>query len=270
VKELGDLLRQRSSARDRGAQTSAEALLDLGVDEPVGELPLDGQHERQRPSLLPQRARPVADGQSPVDQASLGAGRLREIGRNGGVHFLEYPGDGRQDRRAHLRHDLGDPPRVGAGGDREPEMGSEQLHQATEVVREREVEKHHVGREEEVLDPVDRRDHLRVIAVEDHAALRRSRRAGRVDEREEVLLADLGPCTVERMRVARGVLAAKGAKLVERFGRVHVLGARLLDPREICLVLDEAADSLRVLEDVTALGRRGGGVDRRCDGADLC
>jgi len=113
------------------------------------------------------------------------------------------------------------------------EMRPEQLHEATEVVGEREVQKHHVGREEEVLDPVDRRHHLRVIAVEDHAALRRPRRAGRVDEREEILFADLGPGAVEGIRVARCMLAAKGAKIVERLGRVHVLGARLLDPREV-------------------------------------
>ena len=89
------------------------------------------------------------------------------------MHLLEHPGHGREDGRAHLRHELGNPPRVGTEGDRETEMGAEQVHQPAEVVREREVEQHHVGREEEVLDPVDRPDHLRVVAVEDHAGLRR-------------------------------------------------------------------------------------------------
>ena len=59
VEELGDLLGERRPARDRGPEPSAEPILDLRVDEPVGEAMLGCEPARNR---LP----PVAEVRSPA------------------------------------------------------------------------------------------------------------------------------------------------------------------------------------------------------------
>ena len=92
-----------------------------------------------------------------------------------------------------------------------------------------------------------------VVAVEDHAALWWAGRARRVNEGEEVVIADLLTRPLERIWIGGSVLAAERAKLGERLDGVDVLRARGLDLGEQLVVLDEAADRVRVLEDVAAL-----------------
>ena len=70
MEELGDLLRERRAARDRSAEPSAEPLLDLRVDEPVGEPLLRGEPARDRLSLLPEHAHPPADARAPSRSAA--------------------------------------------------------------------------------------------------------------------------------------------------------------------------------------------------------
>ena len=55
----------------------------------------------------------------------------------------------------------------------------------------------------------------------------------------------------------------------QRLDRVDVLRPRVLDLRQQLVVLDEAADDVRVLEDVAALGGGARRIDRSRDGADL-
>ena len=52
MEELSDLFGERRSARNSDPQPAAEALLDLRVDEPVGEPMLERQSPRQPFSLL--------------------------------------------------------------------------------------------------------------------------------------------------------------------------------------------------------------------------
>ena len=69
-----------------------------------------------------------------------------------------------------------------------------------------------------------------VVAVQDHAALRRAGRPRRVDQREEVVVADLLPSPIDRVGVFLGVLAAQRSELVEALGLEDV---RELDPFDL-------------------------------------
>ena len=269
MEELGDLLREWRAPRDRGAEPPAQALLDLRVDEPVCDAVFERQEPRDGLAPLAQEAHLPAHVERPVDQSALDACCGREVRGDRGVHLLQHARHGREDRRPHLRHHLADAARVGQERDRVAEVRAQQVHEPPEVVCERQVEEQDVAREEEVLDLVDPSDHLVVVPVEDHAGLGRAGRPGRVDEREEVVVADLGARLVQGARVSRCVLAAERAKLVECLERVDVLGARGLDLGELLVVFDQAADDVRVLEDVTGLGRGAGRIDRRRDGSDL-
>ena len=117
-------------------------------------------------------------------------------------------------------------------------------------------------------DVVDGRGHLVVVAVPDRAGLRRAGRAGRVDEREAVLLVDRGLGFGERRRVRRRELAAASAQRVQLGERDHVGETEAGDLLPLALVLDEHADGLGVLEDVLAVLRRAVRVDGRADSAD--
>ena len=105
---------------------------------------------------------------------------------------------------------------------------------------ERQVEKHHVARlGQAVLHLVALAHHRVVVAVADHARLRRAGRARRVDEREEVVLVDRVGALVERGRVRRRVRAAALAQLVEVGERDDVSARTRVDLRALLLVLDE-------------------------------
>ena len=119
----------------------------------------------------------------------------------GGVHLLVDARHARQDRRPHLGQRPGDVERVGQECDRVADVGAGEVHQPTEVVRERQVEQHHVARGAVIGEVVDRCDHRVVVAVPDHAALGRPRRPRRVDEGEEVLLVDRRDHVVEGLAV---------------------------------------------------------------------
>ena len=201
VEELGYLLRERSAARDRSAQPPAEPFLHLRVDEPVGDSVFQGKAARDRFAALPTVAHLLADFEGPVDQAPPDARGGGEVGGHRRMNLLEHTRHRREDRRPNLRHDVPDPPRVGQERDRESKVRAEQVHQSPEVVGERQVEQHDVRRDEEGLDLVDRPDHVVVVAVQDHAALRRAGRPRRVDQREEVVVADLLASPLDRVGV---------------------------------------------------------------------
>ena len=78
-------------------------------------------------------------------------------------------------------------------------------------MREREEQEHHVAFDREVLDVVDLVDHRVVVAVPDHAGLRRPGRARGVDVRVEVVLADLRGGALEAIGFGPGMVAAASA-----------------------------------------------------------
>src|SRR5439155_5347307 len=86
VEELDDLLGQRRAARDADTQPPPEAVLDLRVDEPVGQAVLDCKTAREALSRLSELARTSADAQGPLDQRALGPLRLAELRRHSRVY----------------------------------------------------------------------------------------------------------------------------------------------------------------------------------------
>ena len=135
---------------------------------------------------------------------------------------------------------------------------------------QRQVEQHRVVRDRELLDVVDAAGHLVVVAVPDHAGLRRPGRARGVDEGEEVVLADLRLGLGERAGMGGSMLPAVCTQCVQLGERDHVSKPDVGDLGPLLFVLDEHADRVRVLEDVAAVLRRAVRVDRRADRADPC
>ena len=135
-------------------------------------------------------------------------------------------------------------------------------------MREREVEQHRVGADGEVADQTALVGHLVVVAVRDHAGLRRPRRAGGVDEREEIVLLDRRCGLFHGTGALCGVRAPSGAKVVQIRERQYVLEFDSANLRALLVVLAENADRLRVAEDVRRVLRRAVHVDGRTDGAD--
>ena len=132
-------------------------------------------------------------------------------------------------------------------------------------MREREVEEQQVLVERELLERVDRRRHLVVVAVADHAGLRRAGRPGRVDEGEEVVLADPALRVGERVGMLLAVRAASFLELVERFQREHV---RQRGDEVAARLVVEDANRLDQAEHVGRIAGRARGIDRRGDCAD--
>ena len=132
---------------------------------------------------------------------------------------------------------------------------------------QRQVEEHDVAVERETLDLLDARGHHVVVAVADHAGLRRARRARGVDVRVEVVLADRGGGLVERTRVLARVRDPLGPQCVEVGDREHVVEAQWLHFFSLLLVLDKRPDGFRVLEHIRGLALRAVGVDRCRDPA---
>ncbi len=95
--------------------------------------------------LTPERALAATDVERPVDQPALHPGCLGERRRDGRVDLFVHAGDARQDRGPHLRDGPSDLERVGEKRDRVALVGAGEVHEAPEVVREREVEEHHVA-----------------------------------------------------------------------------------------------------------------------------
>ena len=105
---------------------------------------LERQSPRQLFSLLAQSADAAADAKRPVDEPAPESRGGVQLGRDRGVRLLVEAGHTGQQRGAHLRQDLSEGVRIGAERDREPGVSAPERHQPPEVVRERQVEQHHV------------------------------------------------------------------------------------------------------------------------------
>ena len=182
--------------------------------------------------------------------------------------LLVHARNARQKRGADLRKHVRNRIRIGTERDREAGVGAPERHQPPEVVRERQIEQHQIVAEREVLDPLDARGHRVVVAVADHAALRRAGRSRRVDVGVEVVLADHRLCRGERLWVLLGERDPLGAQLVQRVERQDVGEPKRLDLLALSLVLDERADGIGVIEYVSGLFGPAARINGRRDRAD--
>src|SRR5439155_8621620 len=121
VEELDDLLRQRRTARDADPDAAAQAVLDLLVDESIGQPVLEREPTRQRLRILAQPARLTTHAERPVDEPALDARRLGELGRDPRVDLLVDARHAREHRRSYRRQRFRDGVRVGAEGERVPD-----------------------------------------------------------------------------------------------------------------------------------------------------
>ena len=202
-----------------------------------------------------------------------GAGGLVEPGEDGRMHLLVEARHAREDRGPDFGQRIGDGIGIGAEGDRVAGHRRQQMREAAEVVRERQIEQQQVVLPEDVGHVVDDLRHLVVVAVEDLAALRRPGRARRVDEGEEVVLADLGLGSCESVGVLARVLPAAGGQLLEVGERQDMVqgrqpAAHRLDLLQLLVVLDEHTDGVGVAQHVPAVLRRRVRVDRSRHAAD--
>ena len=118
--------------------------LHLRVHEAVGETVLDREPTRDRAALLAQHAHSPPYVERPVDEPPSDAGGLVERGEDGRVDLLVDARHAREHRWPHLEQRVGDGVRVGAEGDRVAGHRCEEVREAAEVVRERQVEQQQV------------------------------------------------------------------------------------------------------------------------------
>ena len=230
-----------------------------------------------RPERLAGRAtlrRLATDAERPVDDLPLRAGLVVELREHRRVHLLEHARHAREQRRLDRLQRLARAQRIGEEREREPDVRALQVHQPPEVVRERQVEEHRVVGHREVVDLVDDGGHRVVVAVQDHAGLRRAGRPRRVDVGEDVVGAHGRDDALELARMRKRVVPPARTQVVEVVERQDVLEPRVpravvVELRELLRVLDEHADRLRVVEDVLAVLGGAVRVDRGADGADV-
>ena len=250
------------------------ALAHLREHEPVGDLVAQREPARDGLSGAFEPADLTSDRKRPVDQPPLRARRLVEARLHGRIDLLVHAGDAREHGRADLEHRLADAQRVGQERDREAHVGAGQEHQPPEVVREREIEEHQVVVAVVVLHRVDDARHRVVVAVAEHAALRRPGRPRGVDDGVQVLLVDRRRRLVERGRVRRRVVAAVRGEPGEVVEREHVLQVRQLvrdrlDLRELVGVPQTTPTASECSRRYADVARRAVRVDRDADRADV-
>ena len=269
VEELEDLERDRCRAGQRQLEPAAEQLADAGEHQTVGERVL-GLERGREPSLASGGPSLAAGRHRPAEQALLDGAAFLAARERTRVDLLEHARDGWEVGRLGGRHVLDQLARVAAPErQRAAHVERHHLHHARQRVRER--KEHEQRRRRPQVDALDVRLHREEdVAVREHAALRRSRRARRVDDGGHVV----GPDVLEaRLELLGRHLARPRAEVGDRqraSGVRHahdVLEARqlvadLLDLLELPRVLDHDRPRARVLDDVLALPRRVRVVDR--------
>ena len=271
VEEAEDLGVDRRCPRDRQPDLAAEKVADLREHLLVGELVLLAQQEPRLAAGALGLAHLLADSDGPVEDQLLEAALLLHRGGGGGVDLLEDPRHGGEVGRLHLGEVGDDLERVALPvGERGAQVEAAELDQQRERVREREVEVGELAFLDHALR-VHHVEHRAVVPVRDHAALGRPRGARCVDEGADVLGGDRAPALLPLGGVASlaaaGDLLHRGRVLAAACHPDHLLelgqaladGADLL---ELLVVLDDDDARVRVLEDVLALFRRVGLVDR--------
>ena len=193
VEEAQDVGADRRRAGDREAQLAAEEAADLREHFPVGELVLLAQQEAGLASGAFGLAHLAADPDRPVEDRLFEAALFFHAAGRERVDLLEDPrhrGEVGRFQFGQVGHDL---QRVALPvGDRRAEVEAAQLDQQGEGVGEGEVEVGDVFAFDHAR-VVDHVEHRSVVAVGDHAALRRPGRPRRVDEGADVLRGDRLP-----------------------------------------------------------------------------
>ncbi len=155
-----------------------------------------------------------------------------------------------------------------------PRYGTREMRQPAVVVGEREVEEQHVVGGAVVGQLALHRDHRVVVAMADHAALRRAGRPRGVDEREDVLLVDRGDRLVElggmRLPVGTSLVLERCEICVRQdLAQVWQLVTAEFDLGALRLVLADHAHRLGVREDVADVRRGAVRVDADRDRTDM-
>jgi len=250
-------------------------------DEAVGEPELEHQPQRVPAPVPAARAGPVSDAERPAGEPPAEASLLVEARPDRGRQPLVQAGNAGEDRRADLAQRLRDQGRLGAECDRQAGGGTQELHQTGEGVRERQEEECLVAGLDQSSDAPHHLDHREVVAVGEDAALRRSGRARRVDDRERVVLADPRPRTVDGFRIGREQRSSPLPQLRQR-DRIGLgllvehnqllenleLAAGRGDLRQLSGVLADHEASARVPEYIGAFQRRARRVDRHHERPD--
>ena len=249
----------------------AEPLLHLGEDEPLGDAFLQSQQGGHRLALAPEAAGPAAHADRPESDRALRPALAVDLAEHVRVDLLVHARDRRQDRRMHRRERVRHAHRLGAEGERRAVEGSGLVGETPEAVRQRQEEEDDVA---VVLEPaLDAHCGGDEVLVRQHAALRRARRAGRVDQRAEVAFGDLGGGCFGRI----GMLVAVGPAFGFELGQLveaHDLAQRRQPVShrrqlgQLLVVLGEGKPRLGVLEDVRALLGRARRVEAHHDGPD--
>ena len=275
VEPLGDVLVEGRGAGDEEADPAAEPVADLAEHQPVEQRVLDLQRQRDRLALGLEPVDLEADLERLVEDLLLGAALGLLHGDDPAVGLLEDARRGTHERRLHdaeVVDDLVDPA-VDGGREAAGELGGEQ-HLA-ERVRHRQPQELQVALVEDVLG-VDRLALVDPRAVPEPDALRPAGRAGRVDQRGQLVGLDGLGRLLDHAGVLGEVVVAELAEVVEPDHPVAVglAGERdhLLQVRQLVLVLGDLGDllvvlgeddpALRVAEDVAGVL----GVGRRVDG----
>ena len=213
-----------------------------------------------------------ADAERPAPERALDPGLALDPVEHARMDLLVDARHRGKDGRPDGAERLGDARRVGDERDRRAVVRRRLVRESAEGVRERQEEQDGVAAVLEVRAHVDRGGDE--VLVREHAALRRPRRAGGVDERSEIVLLDLARGRVERVRMLGRVRATLGLELgscakvtISRSaGSSSLDGAKLLALR---VVFGEREHRLRVREDVRRLARGVRRIDADDDGADV-
>ena len=191
MEELGDLDRERCRARGRDPDPAAEALLELRVDEAVGDAVLESEEPAAaacRPLAESPARRPTPSAQSTsLRFAPLCSSKAERVAS---CTFSKMRGTPGSRCRPYVRERFGDPGRIGAERRREADLRAGEMEEPSEVVRERQPEQDDVLGLDQLGHLGDRGHHLVRVPVPDHARLRRAGRARGEDERVQVVLVD--------------------------------------------------------------------------------
>ena len=189
MEELEHVGAERRGTRDADAKAAAQLLLDLLEDEPVGHALLQREEGGHRPAGAPQAARPCPDAERPAADRPLQAAAALDLVEDAGVDLLVDARDRRQDGRAHGAERLADAGRLRDERHRRAGVRGRLVREPAEGVGERQEEQDHVAALVEMRVHAERGGDE--VLVREHARLRRAGRSRGVDQRGEVLFADL-------------------------------------------------------------------------------
>ena len=281
MEELRNVPRERRPPRPREAEAPAERGVKLREDERLGDPAPEGEPERDRlPLLLAAAHLPANPERPPEDLPLQGRARLHP-GEDPRVDLLVHPRHAEDEVGADLPEVVGHLVEALGERRREPQRDPDERFHPRVGVREGQKQEVHV-----TLRPAER---LRqrpergdVVAVGLHDALRRPRRARRVDDRRHIgggegrdpvgerRLQPLGALTTEaseRLPPERAAVAPPPVAAGHHHDLLEPahLAADLEDSRLLAAILDDQRLGAGVVHDVGDEVRRVRGINRDRD-----